>query len=193
MNKVLMLNQEQFFLYIFYVEAMRKYILRFHLNTKKEGLWVASNEAELFKTCSPLKRKISVSPWKTQEFSRFAWDEHEEWHLVKSTFALNPETHTWALLISASLMLDDTLLVCRNVSESQVQLSVVVPLGLAGGSSVRVVCLAAVWHDLLSPVTVFGEGGERWVQQSSKLLNEDLWPVLCIGPHLNLSKDLWIF
>lgn len=80
-------------MYIFYVEAMRKYILRFHLDTKKEGLWVASNEAELFKTCSPLKRKIFFSPWKTQEFSRFSWDEHEEWHLVKCTFALNPETH----------------------------------------------------------------------------------------------------
>lgn len=74
----------------------------------------------------------------------------------------------WALLISASLMLDVTFLVCRNVRESQVQLSVAVPLGLAGGSSVRVVCLAAAGRDLLAPVTVFGEGEEGRGQQSSE-------------------------
>lgn len=38
MNKALMLKSGTIVLCIFYVEAMRKYMLGFHIYTKKEGL-----------------------------------------------------------------------------------------------------------------------------------------------------------
>lgn len=67
---------------------MRKYIPRFHIYTKMEGVWIAHNEYDLFKTCRSLKRKFSISPLKIKVFSRILWEEDEEQHLVKSTFWL---------------------------------------------------------------------------------------------------------